>query len=55
MKVAAVLCAALAVLICSCDKQSYSETRPFTHHGEHGASHGDAAGHDTKATPPAAH
>lgn len=31
---------ACAALVCACEKQDYAETRAFTHHGEHGASHG---------------
>jgi len=32
---------ALAFLSGACEKQSYSETRAFTHHGSHGGEPGD--------------
>ncbi len=39
----------LGCLTLSCEKQSYKDTRQFTHHGEHGHGHHDkshgAAGH----------
>jgi|GEM_PF-2159528 len=56
---------ALAFLTGACEKQSYSETRAFTHHGKHAGAetgnHGAASGapgaaHDKAAAEkPAAH
>jgi hypothetical protein len=37
----------------SCEKQSYKETRQFTHHGEHG--HGEPGGHTDKSHGAAEH
>jgi len=43
----------LAFLTGACEKQSYSETRAFTHHGSHGGHSGGA--HQTDGTAGAAH
>ena len=45
---------ALAFLTGACEKQSYSETRAFTHHGKHaGASDGAHGGEHGAAAAPA--
>jgi hypothetical protein len=45
-----------AFLTGACEKQSYSETRAFTHHGGHGG-HGSHSGgtHESEGAPGAAH
>jgi hypothetical protein len=42
---------ALAAFTGACEKQSYSETRAFSHHGSHGAEHGTTHGSDKSHAP----
>ena len=47
MKVAALAAVlAIAFLTGACEKQSYADTRTFTHHGEHAGSGHEATSHD---------
>jgi len=43
---------ALAFLSGACEKQSYSETRAFTHHGKHGGESGAAHASEGAAAAP---
>jgi hypothetical protein len=49
------LAAAAALVLGACERQPYSETRPFTHHGEHGSDDAGKAGehkpHEGEAKP----